>query len=302
MDSKPTSVVSQYNLALPIEQVRELATQWLREDCAGFDAGAVAAGAQECTATLYAKDELMVAGTLFFETVFEQLPPCTVDWHHTDGTFIEHRPSSQDKMKVPVATVRGPAHLVLRGERAALNAMAECSAVATISHKLMQTVRANSTTIQVAGTRKTTPGLRLLQKYGMIVGGVDPHRYDLSSMTMIKDNHIMAAGDIRTAVRNVRKIGGFSLKVDVEAESEEQAMEAASAGADIIMLDNFEPNELERVAGVVKQKFPNIVIEASGGISLDSIAKFCVPNVDVISMSVNRHAKMVDMSLKINAG
>lgn len=154
----------------------------------------------------------------------------------------------------------------------------------------------------IAGSRKTTPGFRLVEKYGMLVGGCDMHRMDLSSMIMLKDNHIWSRGNITEAIKAARSVGGFSMKIDVEVGSFEDACEAIEAGGDIIMLDNIEPPSLHEVAKNLKEKYPNknFLLEASGGITLDSIVNYFGPNIDIISMSgLNYGVTPVDFSLKI---
>lgn len=116
----------------------------------------------------------------------------------------------------------------------------------------------------VAGTRKTTPGFRQIEKYSLIVGGCAPHRYDLSQMVMLKDNHIWATGSITNAVTRARGAGGFAVKIEVECQNEDEAIEACESGADIVMLDNFTPNNLEPVVHRLKERFPTVLIEASG--------------------------------------
>jgi nicotinate-nucleotide pyrophosphorylase (carboxylating) len=124
----------------------------------------------------------------------------------------------------------------------------------------------------VAGTRKTTPGFRLVEKYGMMVGGIDPHRHDLSSMVMLKDNHVWASGSITEAVKTVRRAAGFSLKVTVECQSYEEAGEAIEAGADIVMLDNMVGDDLHGCARRLKKEYGKegkgreFLIESSGGV------------------------------------
>jgi nicotinate-nucleotide pyrophosphorylase (carboxylating) len=120
----------------------------------------------------------------------------------------------------------------------------------------------------IAGTRKTTPGFRLVEKYGMIVGGIDAHRHDLSSMVMLKDNHIWSSGSISKAIAAARRVGGFSLLLDVEVRTEEEADEAIEAGADVIMLDNMEGEELLGTARRLRQKWTGkkFLLETSGGI------------------------------------
>lgn len=285
------------SLCIPSSHVEHLAVSWLREDCPSFDVAAVVAGSARRTATLYAKSPLVVAGTSFFSEIFKQVN-CKVIWKVKDGDEIM---DASAKQKVELGKVEGEAHAILRGERVALNAIAECSSVASTARQAVKAVQKTGWTGTVAGTRKTSPGLRLLQKYGMVVGGIDAHRFDLSSMVMIKDNHIQASGGITVAVETVRRISGFSLKIDVEAEDEKEAIEACQAGADIVMLDNFEISELKRVASRVKHQWPAVLVEASGGVSMDNLENFCDTCVDVISFSINRHAKPVDMSLKLDS-
>jgi hypothetical protein len=116
----------------------------------------------------------------------------------------------------------------------------------------------------VAGTRKTTPGFRQIEKYSLIVGGCAPHRYDLSQMVMLKDNHIWATGSITNAVKRAKAAAGFAMKIEVECQNEAEAVEACESGADIIMLDNFSSATLQEIVTRLKERFPNILIEASG--------------------------------------
>lgn len=285
------------HLALPPPLLAEQAASWLREDAPSLDPAAAAVGNAPTTATLYAKSSLVLAGLPFFRAVFDQLG-CTVNAHYPDSTSIRITDSSSSR--VPLAVVSGPANLLLHGERTALNALAECSAVATIARRAVTAARAVNWHGSVAGTRKTAPGLRVLQKYAMIVGGMDPHRVDLSGMSMIKDNHIRAAGGIPQAVRAAKTVIGFSAKIDVEAENETEAVTACEAGADVVMLDNFDPLEFARVAKILKSRWPHVLVEASGGLTIDTLHKYCIPEADVISFSINRYATPVDLSLKID--
>lgn len=127
----------------------------------------------------------------------------------------------------------------------------------------------------VAGTRKTTPGFRLVEKYGMIVGGVDAHRYDLSSMVMLKDNHVWSTGSITAAVQTARHAAGFSLRIDVEVQSYDEAKEAIVAGADVVMLDNLTGDALVQCAQRLKTELSRehrFLLESSGGITLANLA------------------------------
>lgn len=155
----------------------------------------------------------------------------------------------------------------------------------------------------LAGTRKTTPGFRLVEKYGMLVGGCDPHRIDLSTMTMLKDNHVKAAGSITRAVKAAQAAGGFSVKVEVECQSEEEADEAVEAGADIVMLDNFTGEGVKTAARSLKERWKGkreFLVEVSGGLTEANVADFVCNDVDVISTSsIHQGVPHIDFSLKI---
>jgi len=152
----------------------------------------------------------------------------------------------------------------------------------------------------VAGTRKTTPGFRLVEKYGLLVGGCDSHRMDLSSMIMLKDNHVWSTGSITNAVKKAKSVGGFSLKIEVECQSLEEAREAIAAGADIVMLDNFNPSKLHETAAILKKESPHVLVEGSGGITTETIEPYFGEHVDILSLgSLIQGAPVIDFSLKI---
>lgn len=229
-------------------------------------------GDSEHTATLFGKSVGILAGVPFFDEVFAQAG-CTVKWHMKEGALVD--PGS--KGKVAVATVTGPVRKLLLGERVALNTLSRCSGIATKSRAMEDSVRKAGYTGILAGTRKTTPGFRLVEKYGMIVGGVDGHRHDLSSMTMLKDNHIWARGSITDAVKAAKAVGGFALKVEVEVDNESSADEAIAAGADIIMLDNFDGPGLKVAAQSLKQRWAGkqqFLLECSGGLTLENVSTY----------------------------
>jgi len=202
-----------------------------------------------------------------------------------------------------VATVRGKARYLLLGERIALNLLARCSGIATRSRKIKYLARSFGYNGIIAGTRKTTPGFRLVEKYGMLVGGVDTHRHDLSSMIMLKDNHIWSSGSITAAVQQARAVGGFSLLLEVEVQSESEADEAIDAGADIIMLDNMEGEQLMEVASRLKEKWKGkrqFKFESSGNITEHNLKERAINEIDILSTSfVHQSVPHIDFSLKI---
>ncbi|BEI80106.1 hypothetical protein CcaverHIS002_0106350 [Cutaneotrichosporon cavernicola] len=252
---------------------KEVIPSWFAEDTPSFDWAGFVVGEDEQEAILWGKSGGIVAG---------------VPLLHGD---------------LRVAIVRGRARELLLGERVGLNMLARCSGIATASRKFRDIARKEGWHGVVAGTRKTTPGFRLVEKYGMLVGGVDPHRHDLSSMVMLKDNHIWAHGSITEAVKAVRRVAGFSLLVNVECQSYDEADEAIAAGANIVMLDNIEGESLHSAAKRLKDKWRGkreFLIETSGGIVEGSLAGHLGPDIDILSTSaVHQGLGHVDFSLKI---
>jgi nicotinate-nucleotide pyrophosphorylase len=142
-----------------------------------------------------------------------------------------------------------------------------------MSRRLLVNLRSAGYKGTLAGTRKTTPGFRLVEKYGMLVGGADTHRMDLSTMTMLKDNHVWSRGSITQAVKAAKAAGGFSLKVEVEVQSEEEADEAIAAGADVVMLDNFSGEGVKTTSRSLREKWKGkreFLLEVSGGLTEDN--------------------------------
>ncbi|OAX44476.1 nicotinate-nucleotide diphosphorylase [Rhizopogon vinicolor AM-OR11-026] len=271
-------------------------TAWLAEDTPSFDYGGYVVGEAQREAFLFGKgtQTAVLAGRPFFTEVFAQLG-CEVEWHMQEGETFE--PVKH------VATVRGKARHLLLGERVALNMLARCSGIATKSKRIKDLALGFGYKGIIAGTRKTTPGFRLVEKYGMIVGGIDPHRHDLSSMIMLKDNHIWSSGSITAAIRQARAVGGFTLMLDVEVGSEAEADEAIEAGADIIMLDNIEGEQLVSVARNLKEKWEGkrkFLLETSGNITEVNLGERAVNDIDILSTSVvHQSVQHIDFSLKI---
>lgn len=248
-----------------------LITSWLAEDTPSFDYGGFVVGNAPRTATLFCKSPGLLAGVPFFDAVFAHLN-CEVKWNYSEGTNLD--PSSQGG-KIAVATVTGPTRNLLLGERVALNTLARCSGIATASQRMLRIARNAGYKGLIAGTRKTTPGFRVVEKYGMLVGGADPHRYDLSAMVMLKDNHVWSTGSISQAVAEAKRVGGFAVKVEVEVASEAEAVEAVEAGAEVVMLDNFRGDELRKVARSLKEKYgKRVLLECSGGLTEANIGEF----------------------------
>lgn len=242
-----------------------------------------------------------MSGVPFAQEVFNQVG-VTAEWKVKEGQYIDT--SKAEGNKVAVAIVKGPVRKLLLSERTALNLLARASGVATQSREITTLAKEAGYKGVIAGTRKTTPGLRIVEKYSMVVGGADPHRYDLSSMVMLKDNHVWSTGSITNAVKAARRIAGFSTKIEVEVGSEEEANEAIEAGADVIMLDNFKGSELQAAALSIKQKWAGkkqFLLECSGGLTKNNIKEYLTNEIDVYSTSsIHQGVPIIDFSLKIN--
>ena len=270
---------------------KQLVSSWLREDIPGFDCAGVVVGDRREETVLLCKSPGVLCGVPFFDMIFTELG-CVVEWKHTEGSYLEP--------VCDVARVKGPVNKLLQGERTALNVLHRASGIATHARDLCNEVQRLGWKGEVAGTRKTTPGFRIVEKYALLVGGISTHRYDLSQMVMLKDNHIWAAGSVALAVGRARKAGGFSIKIEVECRSVAEAEEAVKAGADIVMLDNFEPAALAQASQVLKASFPALTIEASGGIRKETLSQYCLPSVDVVSLSSTTQGyKTTNFSLKL---
>lgn len=279
-------------------------TDYLTEDVPSFDYGAFVVGNKLETASLYMKAEGLICGVPFADEVFRQCE-LEVEWHYQEGQYVTSEQLVSLNGKIVVATVKGPANKILLAERTALNLLARSSGIATQSYVTKKLADESGYKGLIAGTRKTTPGLRQLEKYSMLVGGVDPHRYDLSSMVMLKDNHIASTGSITEAVKSARSVCGFAVKVEVEVSTEKDAKEAIDAGADVIMLDNFSGPSLQKVAQTLKQHYKgsnkSFLLECSGGLTLQNLSTYLCNDVDIYSTSsIHQGCKIVDFSLKIN--
>ena len=194
-----------------------------------------------------------------------------------------------------LAEITGPARTILKGERVALNFLQRMSGIATITSKFCQEVK--DLPVRIFDTRKTTPGLRILEKYAVRMGGGYNHRFGLYDAVLIKDNHIAVAGGIKSAVNSIRKQISHTVKIEVEVENLSQLQEALEMKVDIIMLDNMDLETMKEAVKMVKGK---VLIEASGGITLDNVRKIAQTGVDLISVgSLTHSVKSLDISMEI---
>ncbi|MDP4170331.1 MAG: carboxylating nicotinate-nucleotide diphosphorylase [Bacillota bacterium] len=195
-----------------------------------------------------------------------------------------------------IATASGKISDLLQGERVILNLVQRMSGIATLTRNAVEVLNSNAT--KVCDTRKTTPGLRMFEKYAVRCGGGFNHRFGLYDGVMIKDNHIAFAGSITKAVQSVRRNVGHMVKVEVEIETQEQLIEAIESKVDVIMFDNRTPEEIKNWIKIVPD---SIITEASGGITLEQLALYGDTGVDYISLGFLTHSsKALDISVKVN--
>jgi nicotinate-nucleotide pyrophosphorylase (carboxylating) len=235
-----------------------------------------------------AKDDGIFCGEEIIKTGFQLLnPQIKVQLFIKDGEAL--------KVGQQLAIVSGNISDLLKGERVVLNLVQRMSGISTLTRIAVQTLNSNFT--RICDTRKTTPGLRMLEKYAVRCGGGYNHRFGLYDGVMIKDNHISFSGSIKAAVDLVREKIGHMVKIEVETESKEQVIEAVQAGADVIMYDNRTPDEIKELIKLVPA---HIITEASGGIQLNNLESFRDTGVHYISLGFLTHSyKALDISVKV---
>jgi nicotinate-nucleotide pyrophosphorylase (carboxylating) len=252
---------------------------WLREDIGRGDRATqalLAGGQRHSQATWIAKETGIIAGLPIAQRVFQLLDPTVkFEMPMREGTIVEKG--------MTIAQIAGGFDTLLMGERVALNLAMRLSGIATATHQYVEKIADLPT--KFADTRKTTPGLRLLEKYASQVGGAVNHRMGLDDSAMIKDNHIAAAGGIARAIALVRAHIPYPMTIEVETETLEQVQEAIEHGADIIMLDNMPLDGMSQSVQIIRQKNPLIRIEASGNVTLETIRGIAETGVDYISSS-----------------
>lgn len=265
--------------------------EWLHEDLGFGDITTMStiSEGEQGIGILYAKESGIVAGLQIAQQVFETVDPeLTFTAKVEEGARVEYGQQ--------IAEVSGSVRSILSGERLALNLMQRLSAIATKTNEYVQAVA--GTKARVVDTRKTTPGMRFLEKYAVRVGGGHNHRFALYDAVMIKDNHIKGAGGIAQAVAAARAAIPHTMTVEVEAESLGQVQEALEAGADIIMLDNMSNEQMVEAVQLIAGR---AIVEASGGVNLDTIGSIARTGVDIISVGALTHSvKAFDISLDLN--
>jgi nicotinate-nucleotide pyrophosphorylase (carboxylating) len=198
--------------------------------------------------------------------------------------------------------IRGDLRKLLQVERLVLNLLSHTCGIATATRMAVEVARGVNPRVRVAATRKTLPGLRYFEKRAVEAGGGDTHRFSLSDMVLIKDNHLKYFGSVRAAIEAARRRASFAVKIEVEVSSPEEAVEAAKAGADIVMLDNFSVEQVRAAVDALAQAGlrERVVVEVSGGITLENLEEYARAGPDVVSMGWLTHsARAVDLSLEV---
>ncbi|THE13303.1 carboxylating nicotinate-nucleotide diphosphorylase [Bacillus timonensis] len=274
-------------------KLRKMLQEFLLEDIGEQDVTSQSIFPLEQTSqgVFIAKDSGIISGLTIIKEAYQLLDP---------SIKVEQRFSDGDLVSVgdTIATVSGPTAHLLTGERVILNLVQRMSGIATVTHKCVEAL--NDPSIHICDTRKTIPGLRMLDKYAVVSGGGRNHRFGLYDGVMIKDNHIAYCGSITKAVQAVRERIGHMVKIEVETENAEEVLEAVNAGADVIMFDNRSPEEVKEFTQFVPK---GIITEASGGITLDNLATYSGTGVQYISLGFLTHsAKALDISLQVKEG
>jgi nicotinate-nucleotide pyrophosphorylase (carboxylating) len=262
----------------------ETVERWLREDVGHRDVTNDVPG--ETAGRLVTGEAGVVAGLDAAVAVFDSL-----------GVEVSPAVDDGDAVEAGTAVLEttGPARQTLRGERVAVNVVGHASGVATRTRRAVEAAREANPDARVAATRKTTPGLRGVEKRAVAAGGGDTHRLTLSGMVMVKDNHVAEMG-LEGAVERFRERKSFATKLEVEVESAEMGVRAADAGADVVLFDNLAP---EAVRAGVERLPDGVLAEASGEITLDTVADYAATGVDVVSMgSLTHSAPSLDLSFR----
>ena len=279
---------------VPRRLVEEKLKQFLADDVGQGDVTAAAVIPANLTvkAEVIAKDEGVVAG-IEEATFLAEYLGLIVSAKVADGEKI--------KNKQVLMQISGDAQTILSVERTMLNLLSRMSGIATKTRSLTEMLEKASTKAKIAATRKSAPGLLYFDKKAVAIGGGDPHRLHLDDMVLIKDNHLAVVGSVEAAVKKAKAQASFSKKIEIEVTTIEDAVKAAKAGADIIMLDNFSPQQAKDAAETLeKAGFGSVLLEVSGGITGENLLEYAKADVNIISLGELTHSvKGLDISLEI---
>jgi len=280
---------------IPRKVLEEKLTQLLVDDVGQGDVTTAALVSSDLTVEAEVlSNEAGVAAGIEETTVLAESLGLSVKVQVSDG---EETKKGQVMLKI-----FGDARTILSAERTMLNLLSRMSGIATATRKLVEKVRKARLDTRIAATRKTAPGLLYFDKKAVLVGGGDPHRLHLDDMVLIKDNHLAVSRNIETAVQLAKQNASFTRKIEVEVTNVADALKAAKAGADVIMLDNFSPKLIRETIGLLKEAgfHEKILLEASGGITQENILEYAQTQVNIISLGELTHSvRALDVSLEI---
>jgi nicotinate-nucleotide pyrophosphorylase (carboxylating) len=273
-------------------QLRRQVQEWLEEDVGIGDMTSMTTVDESLRGTgiIHAKSEGVLAGIPVLQAVFREVDP-----------ELEVAVLAQDGERLQkgtvIAEISGKVRSILTGERVALNIIQRLSGIASKTDEMVRAAKLGNPNVRVVDTRKTTPGLRMVEKYAVAVGGGHSHRYGLYDAVLIKDNHIKAAGGIIPAVQKARAAVPHTMTIEVEVESIPQVMEALEAKTNLIMFDNMPLEEMREAVKIIAGR---ALTEASGGIGMDNIAQVAATGVDMISLgSLTYSVQALDISLDL---
>lgn len=287
-ECQQTRVLSKEELELSVKIIKIALEEDLSEEGDITSRSTIPEGKQAKAVLIAKQAPAVIAGLAIAELVFKTVDPAI------NFTALIEDGASVDETPVNIATISGSAISVLTAERTALNLIQRMSGIAT--HTAIYADKARPFGVAVLDTRKTAPGLRVLDKFAVRLGGGTNHRFGLYDQVLIKDNHIACAGGITQAVEGARKLYS-DRKIEVETTNLIEVEEALAAKADIIMLDNMTPEQVSQCVDAIQKK---AFIEVSGGITLETFEKYLLPGVDAISIGALTHSvKAVDISLEV---
>ncbi|MFN4336325.1 MAG: carboxylating nicotinate-nucleotide diphosphorylase [Candidatus Nitrosocaldus sp.] len=266
---------------------------FIEEDVGTGDITSAIVDDRPVKAEIICKEHAVVAG-LEEATLLFHLVNCKAESTVSDGSSVEPN--------TVIMHVHGNARSMLAVERTALNLLMRMSGIATCTRRYVEIAKSVNPNVKIASTRKTAPGLRLLDKKAVALGGGYMHRLGLYDMVLIKDNHIALIGSVAKAVKTVRELHGNRYRIEVEVRSLQDALEAIENGADIIMLDNLSVDDVKLIVDELKARGlrDKVMVEVSGGINEDNIRDYARIDVDMISIGrITHSAKAIDMSLEI---
>ena len=276
---------------IPIFLIDQDIQNWLKEDLPYWDLTTSLLPEKQAEGKILSKQEGVVAGLFIIKRIFQfvgaECKPLV-----EEGTYVEKG--------VQIASISGTFQSLLQAERTALNILGRMSGIATQTFKMVKIAKEGNPSLRISGTRKVVPGLSKYDKYAIITGGGDTHRFNLSDMILLKENHLAGFESITEAIQKAKEKTSFSKKIEVEVQDEKQAIIAAKANADIIMLDNFSPEEVKISIPKIKEFNPEVLIELSGNITMENLHEYALKGVDIISSgSLTHTVKNFDFTMLV---